>query len=151
MEPDILTSHSIKTSAITGGGAGESAPPRDFFLCEEKKENCKREGGKLKMEGGKVTKEGEDLFFLFLFFFWFVSHFSKPLKFVLDLPKWKFSTGKKHFTLGKNLKKLLCPLRKMFLLCPWSRQENSEIFWYQALCPAEPVSCMCWMHATGTV
>ena len=23
---------------------------------EEKKENCKREGGKLKMEGGKVTK-----------------------------------------------------------------------------------------------
>ena len=29
---------------------------------KEKKENCKREGGKLKMEGGKVRKWGEDSF-----------------------------------------------------------------------------------------
>ena len=64
---------------------------------EEKKENCKREGGKLKMEGWKVTKLGEDLFF-----FAFAFHFSKPLKFILGLPKWKFSTGKKHFTPGKK-------------------------------------------------
>ena len=54
---------------------------------EKKKENCKREGGKLKMEGGKVTKWGEDPFF-------FACHFLKPLKFVLGLSKWKFSTGK---------------------------------------------------------
>ena len=26
----------------------------------------------------------------------------KPLKFVLGLPKWKFSTGKRHLTPGKN-------------------------------------------------
>ena len=38
-------------------------------------------------------------------FFFFAFHFSKPLKFVLGLPKWKFSTGKKHFTAGKKLRK----------------------------------------------
>ena len=32
-------------------------------------------------------------------------HFSKPLKFVLGLPKWKFSTVKKHFTPGKKIRK----------------------------------------------
>ena len=41
------------------------------------------------------------LFVLFLLLF-FAFHFSKPLKFVLGLPKWEFSTGKKHFTPGKN-------------------------------------------------
>ena len=46
---------------------------------EEKKKNCKREGGKFKIEGGKVTKLGEDLSF--------ASHFLKPLKLVLGLPK----------------------------------------------------------------
>ena len=35
---------------------------------EEKKENCKREGGKLEMEVIKVTKSGEDLFFFFFLF-----------------------------------------------------------------------------------
>ena len=56
----------------------------------EKKENCKREGGKLEMEVGKVIKRGEDLFF----FFFFAFHFWKRQKFVLGLPKWEF-TGKK--------------------------------------------------------
>ena len=46
----------------------------------------------------------------------FAFHFSKPLKFVLDLPKWEFSTGKKHFSSGKNREKWLCPLRKKILL-----------------------------------
>ena len=49
------------------------------------------------MEGGKATKRGEDFFFFF--------HFSKPLKSVLGLPKWKFSTGKKHFMSEKNQEK----------------------------------------------
>ena len=46
-------------------------------------------------------------FFLFIFLFvcFFASHFSKPLKFVLGLPKWKFSTGKKAFHSGEKIKK----------------------------------------------
>ena len=68
-----------------------------------KKENCKR-------EGGKVTKGGGDLFFFFFFCF----YFSKPLKFVLGLPKWKFSTGKKHFTPGKNQENDFAPSEKFF-------------------------------------
>ena len=59
------------------------------------------EGGKLKMEGGKVTEMRRG------FFFFFSCHFSKPVKFVLGVhvPKWKFSTGKKHFTPGKKNQK----------------------------------------------
>ena len=44
-------------------------------------------------------------FFFFLFFFFvllFFLHFSKRLKFVLCVPKWKFSTGKKAFHAGKK-------------------------------------------------
>ena len=73
---------------------------------EEKKENRKREGGKLKMEGGKVTKWGEDFFFFF----------PKPLIFVLGLPKWEFSTGKKYFTSGKKSWKITSPPLKKFLV-----------------------------------
>ena len=50
---------------------------------------------------------------------YFACHFWKRRKFVLGLPKSEFSTGKKHFTWGKNQKKLLCPLRKICLLRPW--------------------------------
>ena len=67
------------------------------------------------MEAGKVIKRGEDLFFFFFFFF----HFWKRRKLVLGLPKWKFSTGKKHFTPGKkNLEKLLCPSEKYNCYAP---------------------------------
>ena len=68
---------------------------------EEKKENRQREereGEKLKMKGGKVTKCGTPpFFFLFCFvlFCFVVFHFSKPLKFVLGLPKWESSIRKK--------------------------------------------------------
>ena len=131
------------------GGRGQSAP-RDFWqgnFCwptgkkrqrkkgkrgenwEEKKENFKREkrgGVKLKMEGKKVTKSGEDLCVcicvcVFCFVLFFAFYFPKPLKFVLGLPKWKFSTGKKHFTPGKKSGKWLCPLRKFCLLRPCMR------------------------------
>ena len=52
----------------------------------------------------------------FFFFFFFAFHFSKPLKFVLGLPKWEFSTGKKAFRARKKKqKKWLRPLWKMTL------------------------------------
>ena len=50
------------------------------------------------MENGEEKKEnGKSIFFSF--------HFSKPLKFVLGLPKWEFSTGERHFTPGKKKKR----------------------------------------------
>ena len=50
------------------------------------------------MEEEKVWKQGERTFFSPSVFY---SHFLKTLKFVLGLPKWKFSTGKKAFHAGK--------------------------------------------------
>ena len=57
-----------------------------------------------KIRKGKVEncKRKEDLFSFFFFSFPF--HLSKPLKFVLGLPKWEFSTGKNHFTPGKKIR-----------------------------------------------
>ena len=54
--------------------------------------------GRLKIENGrrKSYKMRRGLFFFLAF------HFSKPLKFVLGLPKWEFSTGEKHFLPGKK-------------------------------------------------
>ena len=92
----------------------------------EKKENRKREGVKLKMEGGKVRKWREDFFF----FFFFAVHFSKPLTFILGLPKWEFSTGKKHFMPGKKSGKMtlhplknipLTPLPSLYVLLCYSK------------------------------
>ena len=37
--------------------------------------------------------------------FFFAFHFSKALKFALGLPKWEFSTGKRHFTPEKKIRK----------------------------------------------
>ena len=39
----------------------------------------------------------------------FAFHFSKPLKFVLGLPKGEFFTRDKHFTTGKNSGKVTLP------------------------------------------
>ena len=47
------------------------------------------ERGRWKMEGGKLQNEERNFF-------------SKPLKFVSGLPKWEFSTGKKHFMLQEK-------------------------------------------------
>ena len=69
---------------------------------EEKKENCKREGGKLKI-GGKVPK-WEDLFF-FENLFW-----------VYQSGNFLFSTGKKDFTPAKKSGKMTLPPKKKFLL-----------------------------------
>ena len=76
-----------------------SCPPptllsRKFLLTywekrgKEKRENGENSEGKSKKGRWKIE-----------------IHFSKPLKFVLGLPKWEFSTVKKYFTLEKNLEK----------------------------------------------
>ena len=114
-------------SGVTGGGGqGEAeCPPetsdRENFadVSGKKRQGKKGEnwGGKLEMEAGKRYKKRWGPFFFFFFFFAF--HFWKRRKFVLGLPKWEFSTGKKHFTPGKNQEKWLCPLRKICLLRPW--------------------------------
>ena len=58
------------------------------------------------------------LFCFVLFFFSFCFSLFKPLKFVLVLSKWEFSTGEKHFTPGKNREKLLCPSEKYSSYAP---------------------------------
>ena len=50
------------------------------------------------MEVGKVVKRGEDL--------------------VLGVPKWEFSTGKKHFTPGKKSGKMTLPPQKNIPVTP---------------------------------
>ena len=116
-------------SGVTGGGGGGRVgrvPPRDFWLgnfCltyrEErgkekrengarKKEDQKRESGKLIMEGGKVTKWGEDPFFFFsllkpLNFFWVYQNGNfLPGKSILHCKK-KKKTGKMTLPPLKNI------------------------------------------------
>ena len=68
----------------------------------KKKENRKRVG-RWKIENGmrksykmrRGPSSSSSFFFSLL----------KPLKFVLGLPKWEFSSGKKHFTSGKKIRK----------------------------------------------
>ena len=60
------------------------------------------------MEGGKSSKMRRGRFFAF--------HFPKGRKFVLGVPKWKFSIGKKHFTPGKNQENDLALSEKKILL-----------------------------------
>ena len=74
----------------------------------------KKEGGKLKMKGGKWLQNEERTFFFFFFFF----HFSKRLEFVLDLPKWEFSTRRKHFMPAKESGKITLPPLKNNSLTP---------------------------------
>ena len=88
-------------------GTGEECPPETSdreISADLPEKRGKEKGVKIEKKRRKIVK---------------ASHFSKPLKFVLGLPKWKFSTGKKHLTPGKNQEKWLCPLRKFFLLHPW--------------------------------
>ena len=87
MWTDKLCSDHCSSSGITGRGA--ECPPetsdREIFAdvsgkkrqgkkgkrgknWEEKKENCKKERGKLEMEVENIIKRGEDPFFFFLLF-----------------------------------------------------------------------------------
>ena len=100
----------VQSSGVTGGAGRRVPPPPTFFTGKfllthrenrgkETRENGgekkEREGGKLKMEGGTAQRT-------FFFFFFFAVHFSKPLKFVWGVPKWKISTGKKHISCREN-------------------------------------------------
>ena len=59
-------------------------------ICKGKEEMGEEKKGNRKREGGKLTMAFQ---------------FSKPLKFVLGLPKWEFSNGKKHFIPGNKIRK----------------------------------------------
>ena len=86
----------------------------------EKKENQKREGGNGRRKSYKKTTKGPFFFFFLVCLFFFAFHFSKRLKFVLGPPKWKFSTGKKHFMPGKKSGKMTLPPRKNMPVTPLS-------------------------------
>ena len=74
-------------------------------------------------------KLGEDLFFCFCFvvvvvvvvFFFFAFHFSKRLRFVLGVPKWKFSTRKKTLHARKKIRNDLAPSEKFSCYAPAAR------------------------------
>ena len=96
-----------------GGGRGAECPltllTGKFLLTyREKRGKQKRIVKREARKKGKMDKRT-------LFFFFF--HFSKPPKFfggLPKIPKWEFSTGKKHFTPGKNLEKMtLHPLKNI--------------------------------------
>ena len=46
----------------------------------------------------------------------------------MGLPKWEFSTGKKHFMFGKKSGKMTLPLLKIFLLGPCKSPKNVDFF-----------------------
>ena len=123
-----------------GGGAGGRVPPppetsdREIFadVSGKKRQGKKGKGVKIekkrwkKVENWKwkqenVRKRGEDFFFFFFFLFLFAFHFWKRRKFVLGLPKWEFSTGKKHFTPGKKSGKMTLPPQKNMPVTPLRR------------------------------
>ena len=73
------------------------------------------------MEVGKVIKrgEGEEVrTFFFFFFFFLLFSFENDGNLFLGLPKWKFSTGKKHFTPGKKSGKMTLPPQKSMPVTP---------------------------------
>ena len=71
------------------------------------------------------------LFFIIFFFciFYFLLLFSKPLKFVLGLPKWKFSTGKRHFMLGIKSGKMTFPPLKNISLTPLQSSKLNLLYY----------------------
>ena len=86
------------------GNSDVSGKERQGKLGKWSRKKLKSKKGRWKIENGrkeKLQKIGEDLFFFFFFSF----HFSKRLKLVLGVPKREFSTGKKHFTPGKKIRK----------------------------------------------
>ena len=95
--------------------------PPDTSHWEKRRKIEKGKGWKIK-NGGKWREESnktrrELFWFVFVFVFVFAFHFSKPLKFVLGLPKWEFSPAKTHFMPGGGDRKNdFAPSEKIFLL-----------------------------------
>ena len=124
-------------SGVTGGG-GQIAPQtsdREIFAevsgkkrqgkngkGVKKKENCKREGGKLEMEVGKVVKWGEDLFFFFFFFFFFTFENDGNLFWVYQ--NGNFLPGKNISRREKNRKSYFAPSEKHACYAPEATQES---------------------------
>ena len=129
-----------KPSGVTG-----SSVPRDFLHLKllltyrEKRGKEKRENGERgrEIEKGKKEKFSNEertsfifyfyfyFYFLFiyfvlfcLFFFFFGFHFSKALKFVLGVPKWKFS---KALQAGKKSGKVTLSPQKHFPVKPLAK------------------------------
>ena len=111
-------------SGITGGGL--CLPPRlltgKFLLTYREK---KRQGKKGKGEGEMDKKWSKIVLTIlkakhlpFKKGRYFAFHFSKQLKFVLGLPKWKFSTGEKAFHTGEKSWKMTLPPQKTFPVTP---------------------------------
>ena len=117
----MLITHTL--SGVTVGGAGGQSLTfftGKFLLTYQKKrearnkEKMEKEKGKSKRECGKLKMKGESYKMstgpFFFFFFFFTFHFSKPLKFVLGLPKWGIFYREKAFhARKKNQEKWLCP------------------------------------------
>ena len=72
----------------------------------EKKENCKRGGGKLKMKRERYENELRTFFFFFFFFFCF--SLFETTEFVCGVLKWKFVLGEKTFLGGNFLTSPTC-------------------------------------------
>ena len=91
---------------------------------EKKKENLKMEGGKLKKGRRKHHNLRRGLFFFLM-------------KFVLSLPKCEFSTGKKHSTPGKKIRKNdFAPSEKYSSYAPEDRPlSGQEVAWTGAGVP----------------
>ena len=79
---------------------------------EEKKENYKR-------EVGKVLKKRWGLFFSFFFFFFLLFTFENDGNLFWVYQNGTFQPGKSISRREKNQEKLLCPLRNICLLRPW--------------------------------
>ena len=129
----------IGYSGVTGGGQGAVCPPetcdREIFadVSGKNREGKKGKGvqidkkrrkmvkGRLKIGKGsrKSSKKIWRLFFFFFLFFFLPFTFENDRNLFWVYQNGKFSTGKKHFTPGKNQEKWLCPLRKICLLRPW--------------------------------
>ena len=127
------------------GGQGAVCPPetsdQEIFddVSGKKRQGKKGKGVKSEKKRKKIVKGKVESykmkrgpFFFFFFFFFFLLHFWKRQKFVLGLPKWEFSSGKKkNSRREKNQEKWLCPLRKICLLRPWQTLMYSHGTWTQ--------------------
>ena len=78
------------------------------------------------MEVGKVINIGLDLFFFFFLLFTFEN--DRNLCFGSDLPKWEFSTGKKHFRTGKKSGKMTLPPQKNMPVTPLGSRDSGLVF-----------------------